>query len=297
MARDRGGALVFHEHGFPIELSLRKLFLGIERTELENRLGITFFDSVEEKYRSKMKTVSQEEIYHYISNDTNYSMFDAIEHRHYIIQELYRITAREMELRPGSPDAADMCASLHAFFGKGDGKGNRLKELGITKSITHKYTVIHSRGLENDGNRFMNKAQEVFGIDNRAGLDHPADLISSILAPLGMKNNSILMITDGQSPEVVQRLSSDPVVGPIFQVVPSKVSTMTGDLMLAIFSDVFIGNPVSTFSQYIVQVRYALGIENSYLFAKKDENGKWETFCNDETCFYYWINLWTNLFF
>jgi len=61
-------------------------------------------------------------------------------------------------------------------------------------------------------------------------------------------------------------------------------------------SDVFIGNPISTFSQYIVQVRYAFGIGNSYLFVRKDENEEWETFCNDEACFYAWINLWTSLF-
>jgi len=113
-------------------------------------------------------------------------------------------------------------------------------------------------------------------------------MISSILAPLGMLDSSILMITDGQNSEVVDRLRSDPVIGPNFHVVPDKVSTMTGDIMLAIMSEVFIGNPSSSFSQYITMVRYALGFEKSYLHVrKKDSDGTWETYCADESCFYY----------
>ena len=42
VARDRGGALVMHEDGFPIETGLRSIFLGVDRTELQNRFGITF---------------------------------------------------------------------------------------------------------------------------------------------------------------------------------------------------------------------------------------------------------------
>lgn len=296
MARDRGGALVMHEDGFPIDLALRSLFLGIDRTELENRFGITFIDSVEEKYRSKMKTMTQEPLYHYISNDTNYNLFDAMEHRHYLIQELYRMTSREMELHPDSSGVADMCASLHSLFGKGDGQRNALKELGITKDITQNYTVIHSRSLEGFGKKFIARAHLEFGVDQHAPMDYPADLISSIIAPLGMDKSSVLMITDEQNRGVAQRLATDDAIGPVFTVVPKEVSTIKGDMMLAILSDCFIGNPISTFSQFIVQVRYALGIGNSYLFYKKDKDEKWETFCNDEQCFYYWINLWTSLF-
>jgi len=95
---------------------------------------------------------------------------------------------------------------------------------------------------------------------------------------------------------VVDRLRSSPRIGPVFQVVPERISTLTGDLLLAILADVFVGNPISTFSQYIVQARYALGIQNSYLFARKGHDGTWETFCNDEPCFYHWVNLWTGLY-
>ena len=316
LARDSNGALVFHSNGFPMDLILRVesismqgyggsgawgqgLFLGVTESELEKRLGVTFYNNVDEKYRSQLKVMKQDELYHYISKDSRYSIFDAIEHRHYMIRELYQMTANEMELHPDSKDVIDMCSSIHALFGKENGDQQRsalLKELGITKPITEKYTVIHSRKLEGLGKAWMNRAQKEWGVDNRAGIDYPTDMITSILSPINMVNNSILMITDGQNPAISRRLASDPIIGKQFQVVPRKISTVTGDLLLAIVSDVFIGNPISTFSQYIVQVRYAFGIGNSYLFVRKDENEKWETFCNDEACFYAWINLWTSLF-
>ncbi|KAL7535962.1 hypothetical protein ACHAXR_006835, partial [Thalassiosira sp. AJA248-18] len=215
-------------------------------------------------------------------------------HRQYVIQELYRITAEDMKLHPESSGAAAMCSSLHAFFGKGDGRGNMLKELGM-KNVTKKYTVIHARSLEGFGDSFMKKAHEVFGVDIRVGREYPADLISSIITPLGMNSSSILLVTDNKNSRVVDQLSSDAAVGPIFQVVPPKVSTVTGDMMLAILSDVFVGNPASTFSQYVVQARYALGIKNSYLFARRDGD-EWETFCNEEECFYQWQKTWIPLF-
>eukprot|EP00584_Thalassiosira_punctigera_P013934 CAMPEP_0172555442 /NCGR_PEP_ID=MMETSP1067-20121228/58423_1 /TAXON_ID=265564 ORGANISM="Thalassiosira punctigera, Strain Tpunct2005C2" /NCGR_SAMPLE_ID=MMETSP1067 /ASSEMBLY_ACC=CAM_ASM_000444 /LENGTH=288 /DNA_ID=CAMNT_0013343965 /DNA_START=465 /DNA_END=1328 /DNA_ORIENTATION=- len=288
MARDRGGALVIHKDGFPLDFTLRKVFLGLGRKGMESRLGVMFDDRIAAKYRSNLEVVLQHEAYHYVSSHPNFTIFDAMEHRHYIIQQLYLMTAWEMQAHPNSPGAAAMCISLHAIFGKDGHGGNAvaLEKLGITKAVTQKYTVIHSRKLESLGKMFLSKASEEFGVDNRAGIELPPDLITSILTPLGMNNNSILMITDGQSSDVIQRLSSDPAIGPFFQVVPPKISTLTGDLMLAILSDVFIGNPVSTFSQYIVQARYALGIGNSYLFAKRNvKTEKWETFCNDEECF------------
>lgn len=293
VARDRGGALVMHEDGFPIETGLRSIFLGVDRTELQNRFGITFADSVEGNRLSRMDIMRQEPLYHFISDNKNFIAGEAIEHRHYVIQELYSMTAREMELYPNASGVAEICSSLHALFGD---RGDMLKKLGMANEITQNYTVIHSRSLESLGKKFLRGAHEKFGVDSSASLDYPPDLISSILSPLGKDQNSILMITDGENTNVAARLSADPKIGPVFQTVPKEISTVKGDLMLAILSDVFIGNPVSTFSQYIVQARYALGIGNSYLFYKRDEDGNWETFCNDEECLYGWINLFVSLF-
>jgi len=291
-ARDRGGPLVMHGTGFPMDTTLRKLYLGLEPKDLEE-LGLLLYDDVEEKYRSKMYLLGTRWARDYVSKNAEYTQFDSIQHRHYIIQKLYRMTAREMELHPDSPGTADVCASFHAFFGK-DGRGvtdeELLKNIGITKQITPRYTIIHSRSFE--GKQFLEEAHRHYGVDARASIDYPPDLITTILTPLGMTNNSILMITDGQNTDVIDRLSSDPATGPYFQVVPQAVSTMAGDIMLAILSDVFIGNPASSFSQYIAMVRYALGFKHNYLYVRRDEiNRKWETYCDDESCFYYLHDL------
>jgi len=255
LARDNGGALVFHSNGFPMDLILRVesismqgyggsgawgqgLFLGVTEAELSKRLGVTFYNNVDENYRSQLKVMKQDELYHYISKDSRYSIFDAIEHRHYMIRELYQMTANEMELHPDSKDVIEMCASRHALFGKENGEQQRsalLQELGITKPITEKYTVIHSRKLEGLGKAWMNRAQKEWGVDNRAGIEYPTDMVTSILSPINMVNNSILMITDdGQNPAISKRLASDAIIGKQFQVVPRKISTVTGDLLLAV---------------------------------------------------------------
>ena len=137
------------------------LFLGVTESELEKRLGVTFYNNVDETYRSQMKVMKQDELYHYISQDSRYSIFDTIEHRHYMIRELYQMTANEMELHPDSKDVIDMCATIHTLFGKENGEEQRktLQELGITKPITQKYTVIHSRKLEGLGKAWMNQAR------------------------------------------------------------------------------------------------------------------------------------------
>ena len=163
-----------------------------------------------------------------------------------------------------------MRVSLYALFGRGASK-EELWKVGILKEITKNYTVIHSRKLEGFGTKFMDKAHEVFGIDNRAAVDLPVDMIKSILAPLQMHEKRVLVITDSQSLAPIQRLSVDPALGPHVLVIPKGISTLTGDIMLAILADVFIGNPVSTFSMYIAQARHALGIGKSYLFHQKNE--------------------------
>lgn len=287
-ARDHHGPLVMHGDGFPLDTTLRKLYLGLHRKDLVERLGLIMYDTVPEVWRDGMFVLGTRWARDYVSDHSaEYTQYDMIQHRHYIIQQLYRMTGEEMELHPDSEGAKDMCASYHAFFGK-DGPqqsgGILNEEHGITKRITEKYTIIHSRSFE--GKSFLEEAHRHYGVDARASIDYPPDLISSILSPLGMNNNSILMITDGQNTEVPDRLASDPAIGPYFQVVPQSASTMTGDIMLAILSDVFIGNPASSFSQYIAMVRYALGLGKSYLYVRRGTGDRWEMFCDDETCFY-----------
>jgi len=252
LARDNGGALVLHSHGYPMDLVLRAesismqgykgstqwgegLFLGLTESELEKRLGITFYNNVDEKYRSGLKVMKQEDLFYYKSNDARYSMFDAIEHRHYMIRELYRMTAKEMERDADSKSATKMCLSLRALFGRqGDEPMNQLlQEMGMNP-VTQKYTVIHSRHLEGNAKSWLRAAHTKFGVDSRASIEYPPDMVSQILSSIDMLNSSILMITDGQDPAISIRLSSDPIIGKQFQVVPENISTVTGDLLLAI---------------------------------------------------------------
>lgn len=246
MARDGGGPLVVHPTGFPYEMTLRLLFLGMEdRDALEERLGLTFYDRIplDLDELKKLKTVSMKEAYYYISENADYNVTHTIEHRHYVLRELYGMMAREMELNPDSPEVDAMCSSVYALFGR-DGRGNsrqELQKLGIEKEITRQYTVIHSRMMNQIGEMLFEGAHKKFGVDRRAGIDLPPDLISSVIRPLGMGNSSVVMITDRRWKKPIERLEADPDVGPNFHVVPGQVSTKASDIMLAILSDVFIG--------------------------------------------------------
>ena len=246
MARDGGGPLVVHPTGFPYEMTLRLLFLGMEdRDALEERLGLAFYDRIPLDFDElkKLKTVSMQEAYYYVSENADYNVTHSIEHRHYVLRELYGMMAREMELNPDSPEVDAMCSSVYALFGR-DGRGNtrqELQKLGIEKEVTRKYTVIHSRMMNQIGEMLFEGAHEKFGVDRRAGIDLPPDLISSVIRPLGMGNSSVVMITDRRWKKPIERLEADPDVGPNFHVVPGQVSTKASDIMLAILSDVFIG--------------------------------------------------------
>ena len=106
------------------------------------------------------------------------------------------------------------------------------------------------------------------------------------------------MITDGRDKKIANRLSSHPYYGKNFKLAPQpggdifslrgrKTSTIPSDLIFAVMSDMFIGHPMSSFSTLIAQIRYALGFKHTYLHARKvDGSGEWETFCEDEECFY-----------
>ena len=58
-----------------------------------------------------------------------------------------------------------------------------------------------------------------------------------------------------------------------------------GDITLAVMSNVFIGNPASTFSTFIAKSRLALGFGHNELYRAKDPDGKWRTVCGDHCIF------------
>ena len=100
-----------------------------------------------------------------------------------------------------------------------------------------------------------------------------------------MLNHPIVLITDGQDHSVLERLQADPEISQQLRVVPDGASSLGGDITLAVMSNVFIGNPVSTFSGIIAKSRLALGFAHNYLWRAKDKAGNWHTVCGD-TCIF-----------
>jgi hypothetical protein len=169
----------------------------------------------------------------------------------------------------GGKPVQNMCSGLHAIFG-----------LYYTDTI---YSVVHQRYLEGEpGLRIMRKMNERTGCDPTGALDMEPDYIKSILEPLGMLNYPIVVISDGENPSVIERLQADPEISKVLIVATG--GWLGGDITLAIMSNVFIGNPASSFSGFIAKSRLALGFGHNYLFRAKDQTtGKWETVCGD-TC-------------
>eukprot|EP01082_Thalassiosira_pseudonana_P014668 g13370.t1 g13370 contig8:527562-536153(+) len=166
----------------------------------------------------------------------------------------------------------DMCSGIDAIFGE-------------QRSSVY-YSVIHSRHLEGaPGVRLMKRMARLSGCDPTAALEMRPDYIKSILEPLGMMQHPIVLVTDGQDFSVIQRLLTDSQIGPRLHVVPEEASWVGGDLTLAILSDVFIGNPASSFSGFIAKSRLALGFGHNNLFRAKNANDRWVTVCGDNCVF------------
>lgn len=169
-----------------------------------------------------------------------------------------------------------MCSDINAIFGD--------------ESANVMYSAIHNRHLEGaPGIRLMQRMRRGSGCHPTAALNMQPEYVKSILRPLGMLNHPIVLITDGQDPSVAQRLSEDPEIGPMLRVVPETASWIGGDLTLAIMSNVFIGNPASSFSGFIAKSRIAMGFGQNHLFrAEVSTDGgppEWVTTCGDACIF------------
>eukprot|EP00578_Thalassiosira_sp_NH16_P016661 CAMPEP_0181112936 /NCGR_PEP_ID=MMETSP1071-20121207/20075_1 /TAXON_ID=35127 /ORGANISM="Thalassiosira sp., Strain NH16" /LENGTH=480 /DNA_ID=CAMNT_0023196931 /DNA_START=60 /DNA_END=1502 /DNA_ORIENTATION=- len=205
----------------------------------------------------------------------------------------------------------DMCSVIDAIFpttAASDGDNNNEEEGGdaTTSDATTDYpsssdrvvySVIHSRSMSKEGGSGVSAGETLLrGVSNHAGCDPIAalemrpDYIKSILRPLGMLRHPIVFISDGQDSLVLERLRDDPELGPLIRTIPPNNYGVTpswigGDITLGVMSDVFIGNPASTFATFIAKARLALGFENNYLFRAKDEDGNWKTVCGDGCLF------------
>jgi len=195
-----------------------------------------------------------------------------IESQEYWIRTLFRNYNTGKGINHQGFPVKDMCSGIDSIFGED-------KESAI-------YSVIHSRTLEGDpGLKLLKKKAHTSGCDREAALEMRPDYIKSILEPLGMMKFPIVFIADGQNPDVLKRLMADPEIGPLIRIVPEEACWIGGDLTLGVMSNVFIGNPASSFTSFIAKARLALGFGHNYLFRAKDENGKWRTVCGDHCIF------------
>ena len=212
------------------------------------------------------------DIFHY-QREGRHELDEYIEFQSNIIRTLFRSYNLGVGVNPRNQPVRDMCSVLDTMFGSG--------------KFFSKYSVIHSRSLEGEpGIRILERIAERSGCHPLAALDMEPEYIKAILQPLGMLSHPILFITDHQRPEILDKLLADPDIGSNIRLIPNEASWVGGDITVAIMSDVFIGNPASSFSGFIAKSRVALGYEANYLFRKKDENGKWVDSCDNNRCIF-----------
>lgn len=198
-------------------------------------------------------------------------LLEYIAHQSKILQTLYRNynTGEGTTSRPWEK-VRNMCSGIETLFGDD------------SKNVV--YSTIHLRGLEGkSGVQLMKRMSSSSGCHPTAALEMEPEYIKSILRPLGMLKFPIVLITDGQNFDAIRRLVNDPDIGPRLKLVPQSASWVGGDITLAVMSNVFIGNPASTFSGFITKSRVALGLGHSYLFRAQNEEGEWRNTCGD-TC-------------
>ncbi|KAL7441272.1 hypothetical protein ACHAXH_005344 [Discostella pseudostelligera] len=190
---------------------------------------------------------------------------DTIEYQSHLLRTLWRSYNNGIGFDIGRQPVPNMCSGIETIFG--------------LERVSAIYSVVHSRSFENSA-RFIEK---YFSAENMAALEVEPEFVKSVLGPLDMLNHPIVFMTDNQRPEILERLQADPEIGPKIIAIPSEASWIGGDITLATMANVFIGNPFSSFSGFIVKSRVALGIPNSYMFRAKAENGTFYDSC-DEIC-------------
>lgn len=256
-------------------LSAKSFLEGRRRwkAQFEEAFCVKIFNRVDDVKGSGYRLIkppSSKKLLKYLSTS---SLEDNIGEQSHYYQTLFRNynNGKGRHIR-GHP-SQDMCSGLNAVFGP-----NHRHTI---------YSVIHQRALEGEpGLRLMRGVSNRTGCDPTGALNMEPDYIKSILAPLGMLQYPIVMISDGQDPSVLERLQADPDISNMLRVIPEENSWIGGDITLAVMSNVFIGNPSSTFSLVIAKSRLALGFGHNHLYRAQDpNNGRWHTVCGD-TCVY-----------
>jgi hypothetical protein len=95
--------------------------------------------------------------------------------------------------------------------------------------------------------------------------------VKSILKPLGMLDYPVILITDRAGTGSERSLLNDPTLGPKMMVLSEREKLDGADVLLAVLSDVYIGNPASVSSGFLARARMALGYSeiSTVMFRRK----------------------------
>jgi len=145
----------------------------------------------------------------------------------YVASQLYTLRTLFQHYNTGEGQSqhwkvvGDMCSRIDSLFGKEE-KQNQ------TSAI---YSTIHLRNQEeHPGRHLLAYVAHVTGCGPMAALEMKPDYVKSILEPLGMLEHPIIVITDGQNELQLERLLSDPDIGPMISQVKTETSSFGRDV-------------------------------------------------------------------
>ena len=119
------------------------------------------------------------------------------------------------------------------------------------------------------------KLEKSTGRDLKAASDMSPEYVKGILTPLELLDKPVYITGAERSNDKIQKIMNDPTLKDNIhfpQATPvSKLDTRV--IHFAVMADAFIGSPTSHRSLLIAKIRYALGIENTYLFTRMTGSG------------------------
>lgn len=255
------------------------------KPRIEHTLCVKIFRSAEEMRKENWRRFGifggilgvdmQRDLAEYFSSylSPNNPKDETVSQHLYALRTLFHNHNSGMGIDQNKREVGDMCSGLNSLF------------LAESRSSTV-YSVIHHEYLDGlRGRHLLEGVAFLTESDPMAALDMQPDYVKSILAPLGMLNHPIVIITDNQNKVGLRRLMADPDIGPLIQIVPEEACWLGGDITLGALANVFIGNQASSLSTFIARSRVSMGFGNNYLFRAKDVNGQWTTVCGDECLF------------
>jgi hypothetical protein len=148
------------------------------------------------------------------------------------------------------------------------------------------YAVIN---LSPSSKNAQSEFDDVSGIDHSGAYQMTPDYVKSILKPLNLHKQTIYMIGNINNLEVkeINRLKEDPELHTFQYYVKEDEDFDRGDMLhLAVLADVFLGEPTNNWSLLIARMRYALGLQNTFVLTEpkidEDGNEQWVSYVDSE---------------